>query len=135
MLVVADHNPTTGSNYKLVRWDTLASSTDPKLPNENEYDAGSDAGSDAGVDAGPVVVDAGRPVMTGGCTDPDAGFSDAGRRPCTTDAGQVGHPIDGGDTVIDPDPPKTCCGGGPSNAFFPGGLLLLWTFRFRRRKT
>lgn len=130
VLVVADHNTATGSNYKVVQWGTLAAATDPTLP--NEYDAGSDAGQ-------PVVIL--EPCFETGDGGPDdagtlvdGGSLDAGRRPCVRDAGTGGF-IGGGGVEGENGTPKSCCGGGASNAIFPGSLVLLWTFRFRRRKT
>jgi len=155
VLAVADPNTTTGSNYKLIGWETLAAATDPKLP--NEYDA-----SVVIVDAG-AVVDSGV-VIIGGCPDdPDGGTDggtdgggvDAGRRPCVRDAGSGtgggggsgggqgggfgggtggsgGGSGGGGGGTSDP---KGCCAGGPMGAIFPGAFVLLWTLSFRRRKT
>ena len=159
VVVMADQNSTTGANYKLVRWDTLADSTDPKLP---VNDAGSALDASVVRDSGVVVIgncpdelDAGTPdggfndggasdaglISDGGLADagPDAGGLDAGRRPCTRDAGSGPGPGPGpgsGGGGVDPDPPpKGCCVGGPMSAIFPGSFLLLWTLSFRRRKT
>lgn len=85
LLAATDPNTTTGSNYKLIRWDTLAAATTPKLP--NEYDA---SVPDAAIDGGGVVI--------GTCPDdPDAGTSDAGTSDAGTSDGGIGDGgLDGG---------------------------------------
>ena len=147
MVAVADHNTTSGSNYKLLRWDTLALATTPHLP--NEYDAGQDAGTVVILEPCSETPDGG--LGDGGFADgggslTDAGALDAGRRPCVRDAGTTTGGAGGGSIGPGGGPggsgggggdtrPTSCCGGGASNAIFPGSLVLLWTFRFRRRKT
>lgn len=133
VLAVSDHNSSTGANYKLIRWDTLAAATDPPLPDESDGGQAADGGGPACLDDGGLP-DAGRHCLADAGPPPVGGGFGGGGVIGGGDGGGAGAGGGGGggDTV---KPPRSCCSGGAMSAIVPGGVVLLWTLSRRRRKT